>query len=169
MDKATLLAEVIGQVRELKNKVVEASQGFLIPSDADEVKVESCEDGAEDGAVSYKATLCCEYRPQLFSELRQAIDALQLEMVKVETSTLGSRVKNSFVFTCGRGDNINMEESQSLASHVHQMLSSLLDKASAMPECSSRTTVLPSKRRRSASTFFDTSSSSSEKRGCCSD
>lgn len=168
MDKATLLAEVIGQVRELKNKVVEASQGFLIPSDADEVKVESCEDGAEDGAVSYKATLCCDYRPQLFSDLRQAIDALQLEMVKVETSTLGSRVKNSFVFTCGRGDNINMEECQSVASHVHQILSSLLDKASAMPECSPRTTVLPSKRRR-ASTFFDTSSSSSGKPGCCCD
>lgn len=170
MDKATLLAEVITQVREMKKTVAEASQGFLIPMDADEVRVESCEDGEEEGTVCYKASICCDYRPQLYSELRQAIDALQLEMVKVETSTLGSRVKNAFVFTCCRGDNINLEERQSLANHVHQTLSSLLDKAAAMPECFPRTEVIPSKRRRAA--FFDTSSSTSSPGKlpkCCSD
>lgn len=172
MDKATLLAEVITQVRELKKKVVEASQGFLIPMDADEVRVESCNiDGAEDGAVSYRASLCCDDRPQLFSELKQAIDGLQLEMVKVETSTLGNRVKNEFVYTCCRGDHINTEECQSMASHVHQTLTSLLEKAATLPaECSPKsTTVLPSKRRR-APALFDTSSSSSGKpRRCCDD
>jgi UTP:GlnB (protein PII) uridylyltransferase len=170
MDKATLLAEVITQVREMKKTVTEASKGFLIPTDADEVRVESCEDGAEEGAVSYRASVCCDYRPQLYSELRQAIDVLQLEMVKVETSTLGSRVKTAFVFTCCRGDNINLEESQSLANLVHQTLSSLLDKAAAMPECSPTTEVIPSKRRRAA--FFDTSCSNSSPGKlpkCCSD
>lgn len=160
MDKATLLAEVISQMKELKQNAAEASEGFLIPTDADEVRVEPCNDGAEDGTItSYRASVCCESRPQLFSDLRQAIDSLQLEMVKVEISTLGNRVKNTFVFTCSKGENISIEECEGLASHVHQALTSVLDKAApALPEYSPRTT-LPSKRRRTS--FFDTPSSSS--------
>lgn len=157
MDKATLLAEVISHVRELKKNAVEASEGFLIPMDCDEVRVEICNDGSGDGTVSYRASLCCDYRPQLFSDIKQAIDALQLEMVKVETSTLGSRVKNTFVFNCSKGGNINKEQCKSLENHVQQALSSVLDKASALPEYAPSAT-LPSKRRRAS--FFDTSSSS---------
>lgn len=148
MDKATLLAEVISQLKELKKKAVETSQGFLIPMDADEVRVEPCDiDRADDGTMSYKASLCCDYRPQLFSDLRQAVDSLQPEMAKAEISTLGSRVKNAFVFTCCKGGCINIEECQGVASTVHQALSSVLDKASAIPEYSPRTTH-PSKRPR---------------------
>ncbi|KAF5474516.1 hypothetical protein F2P56_006409 [Juglans regia] len=155
MDKATLLAEVISQLKELKKKAVETSQGFLIPMDADEVRVEPCDiiDGADVGTMSYKASLCCDYRPQLFSDLRKAIDSLQPEMAKAEISTLGSRVKNAFVFTCCKGGCINIEECQAVASNVHQALSSVLDKASAIPEYSPRTTH-PSKRPRVS--FFDT-------------
>lgn len=165
MDKATLLAEVISQMKELKQNAAEASEGFLIPTDADEVRVEPCNDGAEDGTItSYRASVCCESRPQLFSDLRQAINSLQLEMVKVEISTLGNRVKNTFVFTCSKGENISIEECEGLASHVHQALTSVLDKAApALPEYSPRTT-LPSKRRRTS--FFDTPSSSSWERRC---
>ena len=157
MDKATLLAEVISRVNELKKTAWEESQGFLIPMDDDEVKVELCDDGAEDGAVSYRASLCCDYRPQLLSDLRQAIDNLQIELVNSEISTLGSRVKNAFVYTCCQGENI---DSQGIANSVHEALNSVLEKAaaaSALPEYSPRT--LPSKRRRT--TCFDTSCSSS--------
>ncbi|KAM4100882.1 hypothetical protein ACB094_05G101400 [Castanea mollissima] len=161
MDKATLLAEVISQVKELKKTACEESQGFLIPMDDDEVKVEICDDGAEDGAVSYRASLCCDYRPQLLSDLRQAIDNLQLELVKSEISTLGSRVTNAFVYTCRKaGENTDMEQCRCIANRVHDALNSVLEKAaaaSALPEYSPRT--LPSKRRRT--TCFDTSCSSS--------
>lgn len=161
MDKATLLAEVISQIKELKkNAVVEASQGFLIPMDADEVRVEPCNDGAEEGTMSYRASVCCDYRPQLFSDLRQAIDSLRLETVKVEISTLGSRVKNAFTFNCNKVESINLKECQGLENHVHQALTSVLLKTSALPECSPRIT-LPSKRQRTS--FFDTSSSSLRK------
>ncbi|KAG7962479.1 hypothetical protein I3843_09G068900 [Carya illinoinensis] len=153
MDKATLLAEVISQLKELKKKAVETSQGFLIPMDADEVRVEPCDiDGTDDGKMSYKASLCCDYRPQLFSDIRQAVDSLQPEMAKAEISTLGSRVKNAFVFTCCKGGCTNIEECQGVANTVHQALSSVLDKASAIPEYSPRTTH-PSKRPRVS--FFD--------------
>jgi len=159
MDKATLLAEVISRVNELKKIACEESQGFLIPMDDDEVKVEQCDDGAEDGTVSYRASLCCDYRPQLLSDLRQAIDNLQIELVNSEISTLGSRVKNAFVYTC-QGENMDMEQCQGIANSVREALNSVLEKAaaaSALPEYSPRT--FPSKRRRT--TCFDTSCSSS--------
>ncbi|KAG6691263.1 hypothetical protein I3842_10G057700 [Carya illinoinensis] len=158
MDKASLLAEVISQLKELKKNAVETSEGFLIPMDADEVRVEPCDDGAEDGIMTYRATLCCEYRPQFFSDLRQAIDPLQLEMRKSEVSTLGCRVKNEFVYACCKGDNINMTECQVIADNVHQALTSVVDKASVVPEYSPSIT-LPTKRQKASS--FDTSSSSS--------
>lgn len=48
MDKATLLAKVISQVKELKKNAVEASNGFLTPMDPDEVKVEPYDDEGKD-------------------------------------------------------------------------------------------------------------------------
>ncbi|KAK2642413.1 hypothetical protein Ddye_024176 [Dipteronia dyeriana] len=155
MDKAALLAEVINQVKELKKNAMEAGKGYLVPMDADEVKVEPYNNESGEGTFLFKASLCCEYRPELMSDLRQALDALPLKMIKAEVSTLGERLKNIFVFT---GCNDNAEASQLLASAVHQALSSLLDKASPLPEYSPRTT-LPNKRQRIS--FFESSSSSS--------
>lgn len=157
MDKATLLAEVIRQVKELKTNAIEASKGFLIPTDADEVKVEPYNDEeAGDADFLYKASICCEYRPELMSDLRQALDALPLKMLKAEISTLGGRLKNVIVFTsCKEG---NAEASQTLANDVRQALNSVLEKASPSPEYSPRTT-LPNKRQRIS--FLDSSSSSS--------
>lgn len=162
MDKAALLATVISQVKELKKDALESSKGFLIPVDADEVQVEPYDTGAGDGTISVRASVCCEYRSELLSDLREALDSLHLKMVKAEIATLGNRVKNVFVFTsCKERSNdadADADAFQLLASTVHQAVSSVLDKASASPEYSPRTT-LPSKRRRIS--YFDTSSSSS--------
>ncbi|CAL9015627.1 unnamed protein product [Prunus brigantina] len=162
MDKAALLATVISQVKELKKDALESSKGFLIPVDADEVQVEPYDTGAGDGTISVRASVCCEYRSELLSDLREALDSLHLKMVKADIATLGNRVKNVFVFTsCKERSNdadADADAFQLLASSVHQALSSVLDKASASPEYSPRTTLL-SKRRRVS--YFDTSSSSS--------
>ncbi|XP_068319843.1 transcription factor bHLH30-like [Pyrus communis] len=163
MDKAALLAAVISQVKELKKDALESSKGFLIPVDDDEVKVEPYVIGAGDGTISVKASVCCEYRSELLSDLREALDSLHLKMVKAEIATLGNRVKNVFVLTSFKKDSndANTEAYELLASSVHQVLSSVLDKASPSPEYSPRTT-LPSKRRRlSYFDKIDTSSSSS--------
>ncbi|ESW25708.1 hypothetical protein PHAVU_003G058800 [Phaseolus vulgaris] len=159
MDKATLLAEVISQVKELKKTAVEASKGFLIPMDADEVKVEPC-----DGSKSYSATICCDFRPEIISDLRQTLDSLPLHLEKAEISTLAGRMKNVFVFTCCKGNiNIDTEECQALARTVHQALSSVLDKASASLEFSPRTSHA-NKRRRLC--FIETSTSSCNHGSC---
>lgn len=168
MDKATLLAEVISQVKELKKNAVEASKGYLIPMDADEVRVEPYDVEGGDGSMSYTATICCDYQPEVLSDLRHTLDALQLQLVKAEMSTLGGRMKNVFVFTCckGKGDNNNVnteEECQTLASAVHQALGSVLETASSSLEFSLRTSH-PSKRRRLC--FVETSTSSCNHGSC---
>lgn len=162
MDKATLLAEVISQVKELKKNAVEASKGFLIPMDADEVKVEPYDNGGGYESMSYSATICCDFRPEILSDLRQTLDSLPLHLVKAEISTLAGRMKNVFVFTCCKG-NIHIEACQALANTVHQALCSVLDKASASLEFSPRTSHA-SKRRRLC--FIETSTSSCNHGSC---
>ncbi|KAF8026354.1 hypothetical protein BT93_F2982 [Corymbia citriodora subsp. variegata] len=160
MDKATLLAEVVNQVKELKKKAIEASKGLLVPMDADEITVEPCDDGAGDSAFSFRASICCEYRPELLSEMRQALEALPLKIVKAEVSSLEGRLKNAFVFSSSEEEHqsIDSEARQSLISSVYQALNSLLEKSSDLPDYSPRMTI-SSKRRRLSS--FDSSSSSS--------
>ncbi|PSS03014.1 Transcription factor bHLH30 like [Actinidia chinensis var. chinensis] len=153
MDKATLLAEVITQMKQLKKTATEYSKGLTIPMDDDEVKVEPHNEG--DGTFSLTASLCCDYSPQLISELRQALKTLPLNIVKAEISTLGGRVKNVFVFTSYKDTNSdNAEACQVLVNSVHQSLTSVLDKVSAAADY-----TLPNKRRRIS--FIDSSSSSS--------
>ncbi|KDP35868.1 hypothetical protein JCGZ_10603 [Jatropha curcas] len=160
MDKATLLAEVISQVKELKKKAIDASKGLLIPMDDDEVKVETFDNGAKDGSLCFKASICCDYRPELMYDIKQAVNALQLKMVDAEISTLGGRLKNVLFLTSCRNKNItdDTETQQILVNSIHQALNSVLEKGSISPKYSPRTT-LPNKRRRV--TFFDASSSSS--------
>ncbi|CAJ1939276.1 unnamed protein product [Sphenostylis stenocarpa] len=159
MDKATLLAEVISQVKELKKTAVEACKGFLIPMDADEVKVEPC-----DGSMSHSATICCDFRPEILSDLRHTLDSLPLHLVKAEISTLAGRMTNVFVFTCCKGNSHNdIEACQSLVRTVHQALCSVLDKASASLEFSPRTSHA-NKRRRLC--FIETSTSSCTHESC---
>lgn len=149
MDKATLLAKVISQVKELKNHAMEASKGFLIPMETDEVKVEPYDTKLGYGCMSYMATICCDYQPEILSDLKKTLDALQLQLVKSEMSTLESRMKNVFVFTCCKGHNnsVNVEACQSIANVVHKALGSVLEKASMSMEFALKTSY-PNKRRR---------------------
>lgn len=159
MEKAALLGEVITQVKELKKTANEAGKGFLIPFDTDEVRVEQF-DNDEDGTFSFKATICCDYKPELLTDLRQALEGLNLKMVKAEMSTLGGRMRNDFVFTLHRTAHVDAaSERQLLADSIHQALSSVQEKAySASVEYSPRTAV-PNKRPRIS--FMESSSSSS--------
>ncbi|MED6161338.1 hypothetical protein PIB30_059787 [Stylosanthes scabra] len=151
MDKATILAKVISQVKELKKNAMEASKGLLIPTDFDEVEVEPYEDGGvgDHGSMSYKASICCDYRPEIVSDLRHTIDALELQLVRAEISTLEGRMKNVFVYRCckGKGHNNNTDACQALARNVQKALSCVIDKATNSLEYSVRAS-LPSKRRR---------------------
>ncbi|KAL7212884.1 hypothetical protein ACSBR2_015557 [Camellia fascicularis] len=118
MDKATLLAEVISQVKQLKKTATESSKGLIIPMDTDEVRVEPEPNTEGVKNISLRVSLCCDFRPELLSEL--------------------SRKDTN-------GD--NAEACQLLVNSVHRVLSSIVDKDSASAEYSPRTT-LPNKRRR---------------------
>ncbi|KAJ8761507.1 hypothetical protein K2173_001641 [Erythroxylum novogranatense] len=160
MDKATLLAEVISYLKQLKKNAMEVNVGLLMPMGDDEVKVEAYDDGSGDGTSSFVASLCCDYRPSLLSDIRQAIETLQLKMVNAEISTLAHRLKVEFVFSSCRNNNVvdDAEARQLLRKSIHRALTAVLEKGPASPDYSPRTT-LPNKRRRMA--FFDSSSSSS--------
>lgn len=147
MDKATVLAEVIAQVKHLKKTSYEASKDLFIPMDVDEVRVEPINDEDENGTFSFMASLCCEYSSELLSDVRQALNSLSLNIAKAEISTLSNRVKYVFIFTIDREKN-NAEENQLLVKSIHQVLSSIMDKISSQLEYSLRSTSFPNKRRR---------------------
>ncbi|GMI82308.1 hypothetical protein HRI_001900100 [Hibiscus trionum] len=170
MDKATLLGEVIKHLKEMKNNATEASKGLLVPMDDDEVSVEPYNIGDADGMISFKASICCDYRPQLLTDLREALNALpfQIKIVKSEISTLGSRLKGDFVFrsSCRStssvthvvDDDSDADEWRFRASSIRQALDSVLEKASTSLEFAPFLTF-PSKRRRIS--YIDSSRSPS--------
>lgn len=162
MDKATLLTEVISQLKELEKNATEASERFVIPTDNDEVKVEQEEDGLDGAPYSIKASLCCNYKPGLLSDLRRVLEALHLSIVKAEIATLEGRMKNIFVMasSCKEQNFENTVVCQSLLSSVHQAISSVLDKFSATEEFLLGARL--SNKRRRVSLFDSSLSSSSE-------
>ncbi|KAA8530765.1 hypothetical protein F0562_005467 [Nyssa sinensis] len=105
-DKASLLAEVVRQVRELKKQTEELMatsnndvHGYSsnanvtnecgFPSETDELKLCYCD--GDSGTI--KATLCCEDRPELISEMTMALRSLEAKVVRAEMSTVGGRTK----------------------------------------------------------------------------
>lgn len=149
MDKATLLAEIIQQVKELKKKATEASKGLLLPTEVDEVRVEPHD--ILDGTLSFRASVYCDYRPELLSLLKQALDTLHVNAVKAEISTLGGRMTNAFVFTSCKQETCNSAKANlRLAGSVHRALSSvlILDKAYTSTTSPAGAVLHPKKRRR---------------------
>lgn len=149
MDKATLLAEAIIQIKQLRRIASQASEGLHIPMDSDEVKVEPLENRSIDGSFLLRASLCCEHWPDLLSDLRQVMSNLKVRVLKSEISTLGSRVKVAFLIATVEGNG---------GSRVHEALSKVLEKVSALAE-SAEQLFIPRKRQRvscldSSSCFF---------------
>lgn len=97
-DKASLLAEVIQHVKELKRQTSEITEEACpLPTEADELTVDASSD--EDGRLVVRASLCCDDRADLLPDLIRALKALRLRALKAEITTLGGRVKNVLVIT----------------------------------------------------------------------
>ncbi|XP_022872521.1 transcription factor bHLH30-like isoform X1 [Olea europaea var. sylvestris] len=160
MDKAALLAEVINKVKELRGNVAEATKGTLVPTDIDEVRVEQQTDEHDGAFFSIRASLCCDYRHEILSDLRLALESLPLKTVRSEIATLGSRMVNVFVVTGCNTENFknSPEDCQPLIDSVRLALKSVLDKFYASEEFTSRNMV--SSKRRKVS-FLSPSNSSS--------
>ncbi|GAB4847224.1 hypothetical protein Ancab_026233 [Ancistrocladus abbreviatus] len=109
-DKATLLGEVVRHVRELKkttsvltSPTVTASstskgdvssgggkEESILPGDTDEVRLCQCD---QDTSIVI-ATLCCEDRPELMSDLTRALSSVKAKLVRAEMATVGGRTKS---------------------------------------------------------------------------
>ncbi|XVF39630.1 hypothetical protein PTKIN_Ptkin01aG0049100 [Pterospermum kingtungense] len=109
-DKASLLAEVVHHVRELKRQMedvgprggggdVGCSQrpglesSWPFPGECDEASLSFCEEGGK----LLKATVCCEDRPSLNRDLSRVIRSVQAKVVRAEMTTVGGRTKSVVV------------------------------------------------------------------------
>ncbi|CAL9008230.1 unnamed protein product [Prunus brigantina] len=146
MDKAALLGSVIDHVKDLKRKAMEVSKAFMVPTEMDEITIDS--DPAQAAANSssnninmnksrcsivIRASVCCDDRPELFSELIQVLKGLKLTAVRADMASVGGRIKSVLVL-CKDG-----EEDEALCiSTLKQSLKLVLSKicASSMaPNC----------------------------------
>lgn len=98
MDKASLLAETVRQVRELKKVVADteaACRGSgsecVIPSGVNKLSLEKCE-GKQEGLV--KATFSCEDRPGLILDMIRELRSGKGRVVRAEMVTVGGRTKS---------------------------------------------------------------------------
>ncbi|XP_075507014.1 transcription factor bHLH30-like isoform X1 [Primulina tabacum] len=97
-DKASLLAEVVEQVKELKRQTSLIQGASPVPSENDEITIHNAPD--KDGKLVIKASICCEDRSDLLPDLIKTLKSLRLRTVKAEITTLGGRVKNVLYITC---------------------------------------------------------------------
>ncbi|KAH8490239.1 hypothetical protein Peur_065772 [Populus x canadensis] len=160
MDKASLLAEVISHLKELKIQAAGAGEGLLMPLDIDEVRVEQEEDGLCSAPCLIRASICCDYKPEILSGLRQALDALHLMITRAEIATLEGRMMNVLVMSsCKEGLGGDSKVRQFLAGSVHKAFRSVLDKFSASQEFSLKPTLSNKRRRVALLQPFSSSSS----------
>ncbi|KZV31416.1 basic helix-loop-helix family protein [Dorcoceras hygrometricum] len=104
-DKASLLAEVIQQVKELKRQTSLIAETSPVPTETDELIVDNASE--EDGKLLIKASICCEDRSDLLPDLIRTLKTLRLKTLKAEITTLGGRVKNVLFITGDDEDSNN--------------------------------------------------------------
>eukprot|EP00249_Psilotum_nudum_P023327 c28831_g2_i1 orf=475-1488(-) len=142
-DKASLLAEVIDQMKMLKRQVSEIYDLGPMPTDVDELMVEK-DATSSDGLLLMKVSLCCDDRPGLMSDIMRALDSLGLRTLKAEISTLAGRVKNVFSTTL-KDSTSNQEQGVPSVNSVQEALRQVIERSIGGESTSS-----PSKRQRVA-------------------
>ncbi|RLN25250.1 transcription factor bHLH30-like [Panicum miliaceum] len=151
MDKATLLARVVDQVKLLKRKASEATQSMALPPETNEVSIElhSGDNGVvvagADKMVYIKASISCDDRPDLIAGLTQAFHGLRLRAVRADLTSLGGRAQHVFVLCReeGWGSGSTGASFRSLKEAVRQALARV-----ASPEMAYGSSPFQSKRQR---------------------
>uniref|UniRef100_A0A0D9UX25 BHLH domain-containing protein n=1 Tax=Leersia perrieri TaxID=77586 RepID=A0A0D9UX25_9ORYZ len=147
MDKATLLASVVDQVKDLKRKASEITKQMPLPPETNEVSIE-CFTGDAATAIAgnhktlyIKASISCDDRPDLIAGLTQAFHGLRLRTVRAEMISLGGRVQHVFILCKEEG--IAGVSLKSLKEAVRQALAKV-----ASPELVYGSSPFHSKRQR---------------------
>ncbi|GJM98832.1 hypothetical protein PR202_ga15874 [Eleusine coracana subsp. coracana] len=164
-DKASLLAEVLDHVKELKwqtsammaavtgdNDEASGGPAQLLPTEADELAVDAAVGG--DGRLLVRASLCCEDRPDLIPDIVRALAALRMRARRAEITTLGGRVRSVLLITAdderagGDGDDDEDDranDDERVASHrrheciasVQEALRGVMDRTAASSDTTS--------------------------------
>lgn len=122
MDKATLLARVVDQVKDLKRRASETTATQPTPAQTDEVSVECCTGNDDDSSLYYmKASVSCDDRPGLVAGLIGALHGLRLRPVRAEVTSLGGRVQHVFTL-CNEEGSADFAGLRSLKEAVRQAL-----------------------------------------------
>ncbi|OEL32034.1 hypothetical protein BAE44_0006946 [Dichanthelium oligosanthes] len=127
MDKATLLARVVRQLKDLKRKAAETTPPLHIPAEANSVTVD-CYTGA--AAVGYgrpvayvRASVSCDDRPGLLADLAGEFRRLRLKPLRADVSSLGGRARCEFMLCGGEeGDTVTAGRVKALEEGVRQAL-----------------------------------------------
>ncbi|KHN05853.1 Transcription factor bHLH30 [Glycine soja] len=139
-DKASLLAEVIQQVKELKRQTSLIVEMSTVPTESDELTVDAID---EDGKFVIKASLCCEDRSDLLPDLIKTLKALRLRTLRAEITSLGGRVKNVLVITGDEEENSNTNngeqsmQQQYCISSIQEALKAVMEKSGGGDESAS--------------------------------
>ncbi|XP_038894831.1 transcription factor bHLH30-like [Benincasa hispida] len=140
-DKASLLAEVIQHVKELKRQTTLIADVSLLPTELDELSVD-VDASDEDGKFVIKASFCCEDRSDLLPQIIKTLKSLHLRTLKAEITTLGGRVRN-VLFITGDDDSSNDEQDQPQQQHqysissIQEALKSVMEKVCSEDHTSS--------------------------------
>ncbi|OIW16671.1 hypothetical protein TanjilG_28728 [Lupinus angustifolius] len=130
-DKASLLAEVIQHVKELKRQTSLIEETSPVPTESDELTVDTAD---ENGKFVIKASLCCEDRSDLLPDLIKTLKSLRLRTLKAEITTLGGRVKNVLFITgdnedsSSSGEQCMQQQQQYCISSIQEALKAVMEK-----------------------------------------
>ncbi|CAI9272101.1 unnamed protein product [Lactuca saligna] len=102
-DKASLLAEVVRRVKELKKMAAELepkgtdqsddTTRNMIPSENDELQLTYIGEDSSTRKMMIKVLMCCEDRGELIVELKRALGLVRGKVMRMEIATLGGRIK----------------------------------------------------------------------------
>lgn len=111
MDKASLLAKAVERVRELKTRTADipGSARLLMPTETDEVIVLPSATATATASV-FEASVCCNDRSDLYSELVATLRSLRLKTLRAEIATVGGRVRSVLVLSRENGNDDEEEE-----------------------------------------------------------
>ncbi|CAN6340743.1 unnamed protein product [Urochloa humidicola] len=110
MDKATLLARVVHQLKDLKRKAADTTtQPLPIPAEANAITVDCYTGTAAAGGSGYgrpaaymRASVSCDDRPGLMGDLAGAFRSLRLRPLRADVASLGGRARCEFVLVLCR-------------------------------------------------------------------
>ncbi|KAF5751952.1 transcription factor bHLH30 [Tripterygium wilfordii] len=130
-DKASLLAEVIQHVKELKRQTTLIAETSPVPTEMDELTVDAADE--DDGRFVIKASLCCEDRTDLLPDLIKTLKALRLRTLKAEITTLGGRAKNVLFITGDDEDSScdDQQQQQYSISSIQEALRAVMEKTTS--------------------------------------